>query len=205
MSQRLCEHTPINRSTRSDEDLIEDVIAHDDDAFAELMARYKAPLYRFILRYAGSPSDAEEILQDTFVSVYSKAARYDPAWKFSTWVYRIALNKCRDYARRLRMRRLISLNLRNDGEAGVASAPQFFDPRSNIEDVIIHRQELHRLESAMQDLPHNMRSAIVLHLVEGRPQSECSEILGVSRKGVEMLVYRARQKLRHRLGMPDEH
>lgn len=201
MSQTPCGNTQTALSTRSDSDLMEDVVERDQAAFAELMARYKTPLYRFILRYVGSPSDAEELLQDSFVSLYAKAASYDPAWKFSTWMYRIALNKCRDHARKQRLRRFISLDRTKREDSGIAYSLCAVAPSADVEEKVIHRQELHRLETAMRELPHMMRSAVVLHLIEGRTQCECSEILGVSRKSVEMLVYRARKTLKQKLGL----
>ena len=172
----------------------------DHRAFTELMARYKAPLFRFILRYVGLKSEAEDLLQDVFVSVFSKAASYDPAWKPSTWIYRIALNKCRDYGRKQRLRKFVSLTRpENEDEPG-AFAPEPVDLGPNVEDIVARRQEMGRLSAAIDSLPHKMRSALVLHTIEGRSQIECSEILGVSRKSVEMLVYRARKTLRDKLG-----
>lgn len=200
MSLKPCRSTQARASTSSDAGLIGDVIDGDHDSFAELMSRYKAPLYRFILRYVGAAADAEDLLQDVFVSVFSKAASYNPAWKPSTWIYRIALNKCRDYGRKQRLRRFVSLNRTVDQDEP-DFIPEAIDPTPNVEHVIIHRDELRRLTLALEELPHAMRSAAVLHLIEDRPQAECSEILGVSRKSVEMLVYRARKSLRQKLGM----
>jgi len=200
MSPKPCSNTLARASTSSDADLISEVIDGDHDSFAELMSRYKAPLYRFILRYVSAAADAEDLLQDVFVSVFSKAASYDPAWKPSTWIYRIALNKCRDHGRKQRLRRFVSLN-RTADRGDPAYIPEAIDPGPDVEHIIIHRDEVRRLTRALGELPHAMRSAALLHLIEGRSQAECSEILGVSRKSVEMLVYRARKALRQKLGM----
>lgn len=200
MSPKPCRDTQISASTRSDECLIDALVEGDHGAFAELMSRYKTPLYRFILRNVGAASDAEDLLQDVFVSLYAKAASYDPAWKASTWIYRIALNKCRDHARRQRLRRFVSLDRNPDADES-AGAAEAVDPGPDVEHVIIHREELRRLAAAMEKLPHQIRSAAVLHLIEGRSQMECAEILGLTRKSVEMLVYRARKTLRRKLGM----
>ena len=100
MSLRPLENTRIDFAEKSDADLMAEVADGDHASFTELMARYKTPLFRFILRYVGARSEAEDLLQDVFISVFSKAASYDPAWKPTTWIYRIALNKCRDYGRK---------------------------------------------------------------------------------------------------------
>lgn len=197
---------PFNNSrnenaSRTDADLISDIADGDEAAFTVLMTRHKAPLFRFILRYVGTRADAEDLLQDTFFSVYAKAAHYDPAWKPSTWIYRIALNKCRDFGRRQRFRRMFTLSSGPaESESPGFTVPEPADENPSVESLVAHREELRHLTVALQKLPHKMRSALVLHTIEGRSQSECAEILGVSRKSVEMLVYRARKTLRQDLG-----
>jgi len=191
---------PIDAEEKSDAELMSEVAEGDHRAFTELMSRYKTPLYRFILRYVGSPVDAEDLLQDAFVNVFAKAASYDPAWKPSTWIYRIALNKCRDHGRKQRLRKVFSLDRDTDNDDG-PFIPEPADLSPDVESIVAHRQELQRLSEAIESLPHKMRSALVLHSIEGRSQIECSEILGVSRKSVEMLIYRARKTLRERFAL----
>jgi RNA polymerase sigma-70 factor (ECF subfamily) len=202
MLLKLSENTQTDAAERSDSDLMAEIADGDHAAFTELMARYKAPIFRFILRCVSVRSEAEDLLQDVFVSVFSKAKSYDPAWKPSTWIYRIALNKCRDYGRKKRLRKMVSFCHSEDEEAG-GFAYEPIDLGPNVEDIVARRQEMERLSAAIEALPLKMRSALVLHTIEGRSQIECSEILGVSRKSVEMLVYRARKILREKLGCED--
>ena len=178
---------------------MDNVVNANHAAFSELMTRYKGQLYRFIFRYLGSPSEAEDLLQDTFAKIYTKAANYDPAWKVSTWFYRIALNTCRDYSRKQRLRRFVSLDNIDNGHDGKPYFPEQVDLGPDVEHLVIHREALRNVARAMNSLPHKMRSALVLYSIEGRSQAECAEILGLSRKSVEMLVYRARQKLREKI------
>lgn len=199
MSPKRLGTTPIDADEKSDAELMADVADGDHGSFTVLMSRYKSPLFRFILRNVGSRADAEDLLQDAFVSVYAKSSSYDPAWKVSTWIYRIALNKCRDHGRKRRLRRIFSLDRNFDADDG----PLFPEPPDlgpDVESIVAHRQELQQLSDAIDKLPHTMRSALVLHSIEGRSQNECSEILGISRKSVEMLIYRARKTLRDQLG-----
>jgi RNA polymerase sigma-70 factor (ECF subfamily) len=189
---------------KTDADLLHDLAEGVETALSVIIDRYKDPLFRFILRYTGSPSDAEDILQDTFVSIYTKASTYDPAWKSSTWIYRIALNKCRDQARKKRLRRLVSLDQFGRGADGALLLPlEIPDPGASPEEITSQRQALANLSRAMDTLPHKLRTALVLSSIENRPQAECAEILGVSRKSVEMLVYRARNALREKLDLTD--
>jgi len=195
---------PNDKRAVTDADLLHDLAEGQDAALSVLIERYKDPLFRFILRYTGAPSDAEDILQDTFVSIYIKASSYDPAWKASTWIYRIALNKCRDQARKKKLRKLVSLDQPARGPDGEPSLPmEISDPGASPEELTAQRQALANLSRAMDSLPHKLRTALVLSSIENRPQAECAEILGVSRKSVEMLVYRARKTLREKLGVAD--
>lgn len=181
---------------QTDAQLLNQIIDQNHAAFDQFMGRYKGPLYRFILRYVGSPTEAEDLLQDTFTKIYVKASKYDPAWKVSTWVYRIALNTCRDHGRKQRLRRFVSIDESQIDDETPHYVPQLVDLGPDVEHLAIHRQNFQLVAAAVQKLPHKMRSALVLYTIEGRSQTECSEILGVSRKSVEMLVYRARIKLR---------
>ena len=77
------------------------------DAFEILVRRHKAGIYRFVRRYIGQGDDAYDILQNCFVSAWTGLYRYDPGRPFLPWLRVIALNKCRDFARRQKVRRLI--------------------------------------------------------------------------------------------------
>ncbi len=189
---------------RADADLLHDLAEGNDAALSIIIERYKDPLFRFILRYTGATTDAEDILQDTFVSIYTKASTYDPAWKASTWIYRIALNKCRDQARKKKLRRFVSLDQFGQNTDGAPSLPlDIPDPGASPEEIAAQRQSLAHLSRAIDELPHKLRTALVLSNIENRSQAECAEILGVSRKSVEMLVYRARKVLREKLELRD--
>ncbi len=199
-----CANMPNDNVAKTDADLLHDLAEGTDAALSLLIDRYKEPLFRFILRYTGIAADAEDILQDTFVSIYTKASTYDPAWKASTWMYRIALNKCRDQARKKKIRRLVSLDQFGRGAVGEPSLPiDIPDPGASPEEITAQRQTLANLSRAIDTLPHKLRTALILSSIENRPQAECAEILGVSRKSIEMLVYRARNALREKLNLTE--
>jgi RNA polymerase sigma-70 factor (ECF subfamily) len=161
----------------------------NDAALDALMERYSGGLYRFIYRYVLNEEDARELLQETFVRAYFKRHQFQPRAKISTWLYRIALNLCRDHARSRSTKegkQTESLALPRDEIAGTTTTPS--DQASANEDIIA-------LEKAIQSLPHDLRTALILAVLEDRPQEECAQLLGVSRKAVETRVYRARKLL----------
>ena len=84
----------------SDEDLVMAVQAGDTDSLGVLVGRWEQPLFRFVYRMMPRQEDAHDVCQETFLRILKKSHRYRPGSRFSTWMYQIALNLCRDQARR---------------------------------------------------------------------------------------------------------
>jgi RNA polymerase sigma factor (sigma-70 family) len=178
--------------------LVHALQAGDESALNELIRKYQEPLFRFICRYAGDEETARDILQETFVRVYFGIQRFRPRAKFVTWLYSIAMNLCRDYARSKQRRQSYATESldASDAHRNVQAADR--GPAADVES----REGLANLQKAIEELPHDLRTTLLLFAVEGRSQQECAELLGVSAKAVETRVYRARKilekKLQHR-------
>lgn len=182
----------------ADEDLARRAAAGDERAFTALMRRFKEPAWRFARLHVSDPDEAYDIVQEAFVSAWKNLGHYDPSRRFSTWLFRITLNKCRDRARRRKVRRFFfqAFDLDHAVDRADASVP---DPEASLDG----RQQTARLEAAITTLPEGLRAAFLLAAVEQRPHQEVAAILGVSPKSVEMRVYRARKQLQARLDSPD--
>jgi RNA polymerase sigma-70 factor (ECF subfamily) len=166
----------------------------DQRAIADLIAQNKHWLYRFIRRYVGDADDAQDVLQESFVAAVMNLARYDPQRPFDIWIRRIALNKCRDRARRLAVRRAIGLERRPAFEPD-----DIVDPAPPADIALQSAQVLGALDRAVAALPSALRAALVLTSLEGLSHKEAGEILGLSVKAVEVRVYRAKRQLALRL------
>ena len=105
----------------SDQDLAAFARAHREDAYRELLRRYKTGVYRLIVKQIGDADEAMDLTQETFVSGFSALDRYDGERPFRTWIARIALNKCRDWARRRKVRAFFSRALPLQSAHHVAS------------------------------------------------------------------------------------
>lgn len=175
----------------TDADLVAAVLKGDQPAFTELMGRHKGWLYGFIRRHVPSSDDAYDILQETFTSAWQALKRYDPTRPLDAWLRRIALNKCRDRARREAVRRRVF------GFAGLSAdtADAVADTAAQADDVQIAGETLRRLNEGIARLPGQLREALVLTALQGLSQREAAETLGASVKVVEMRVYRARKQL----------
>lgn len=190
---------PINDST-ADKALVRLVSEGSEPALNELMHRYKHKLFAFISRYVKDEDAAYDILQETFIRLHFKAETYSPAYKFSTWLYQIAINLCRDWGRKQKVRQFLSLDTAIGEEGGNATYHDIIsDPGSNVEDLADTRQQLKVLDQEIAKLPHKLKAALILFAVEGNSQEQCAELLSVTPKTVETRVYRARKILAEKL------
>lgn len=174
----------------SDATLVRRALGGEDDAFALLMGRHKQWVFRFVRRYVGNAEDAYDVLQETFFSAWLALSRYQPERPFEGWLRRIALNKCRDRARRDAVRRVFS---RFAGEEGEAEALP--DPGPGPEAALATDQEVAQLERSIAALPRSLKEPLLLTALEGLSHQQAGELLGLNAKAVEMRIYRARERL----------
>ena len=173
----------------SDGDLAALALGGQQAAHREFLRRYKEPVYRLIRSSIGDADEALDLTQETFVSAFAALKRFDPERPFRIWLSRIALNKCRDWARRRAVRRFFRMAQPLEDAFDLADdAPT---PEAEAGD----RAELARVAQAMSNLPHKLHQVLVLRAVEGLTQAEAAEALGVTEKAVETRLYRARQQL----------
>jgi RNA polymerase sigma factor CnrH len=163
--------------------------AGDHAAFAALMRRHKGWVYRFVCRYVSDRDDAYDVLQESFVSAWQALARFDPERPFEAWLRRIALNKCRDRARRNAVKHA-ALRL-----FGLESAGLGKEATPGADDTAQSGAAARRLESAIARLPRQLKEPLVLTALEGLSHKEAGAFLGINAKAVEMRVYRAKRRL----------
>jgi RNA polymerase sigma factor (sigma-70 family) len=191
-----------SHASASDDDLelIEGLQDGNDAALNEIMDRYREPLFAFIFRHVGNATDAADLLEETFVKVYLNRNRYQPTAKFRTWLYTIATNLCRDWARRRKRKPAIPVaeiyeNQIIQGCESDRLLPNQSSPVNEVQEA----EEAIVLHAAIASLPPDLKSAIILFSLEGHSQHEAAEILGCSAKAVETRVYRAKKLLKVRL------
>ena len=161
----------------------------DRDAFGMLISRHAPAVFGVTTRMLGTTADAEDVAQETFVAAYRALSGFQFDAKFSTWLYRIAVNKCTDA---LRARRPGTVSLDATDEEGVAWEPADEEtPLWELEQIELAWQ----LEKGIQALPPLYRESFVLRHVEGLDYDEMSAILGVNRDTIKMRVYKARTLL----------
>ena len=169
----------------------------DDTALDVLMGRYRHRVFAFIYRHVANVEDAQELTQETFVRAYFHVRQFKPNALFSTWLFRIALNLCRDHARSKAYRqgsRTESLDAPPQGESTSPSRDVAAEQNPPDKD-LASREELAAAKREIEKLPPELKEAFILHVIEQRPQDEVATLLGVTRKAVETRVYRARKAI----------
>jgi RNA polymerase sigma-70 factor (ECF subfamily) len=167
------------------------------EAFGILVGRYQDRIYSVAHNYVSNPDDAVDIAQETFVKAYSKLRSFDASSAFYTWLYRIAINSAIDFLRRRKSRPADSLD--DDRFTTVGFEPVSVDPRSDPERVAVRHEQTAALRGAIGTLSQKLRTALVLHDVEGLSQEEVAQMLSIPVGTVKSRVSRARTELRHRL------
>jgi len=167
------------------------VAAGDGSALARLVERHARGLKIVATRYLGNEADAEDVVQDTFVKVWQRAASYDPARAAPvTWIYRILVNGCIDWRRKSALRAFVGLE---DGAGEVEDdAPDALTAAGD-------RERLARVRDGIEALGERQRMAILLSAVAGLDTAAIADALGTSRGGAEQLLVRGRRALRAHL------
>ena len=183
----------------SDEALMLRLRDGDDLALNKLMQRWEKPLVGFNLRYTNNRADAIDLAQETFVRVYENRGRYRPKGKFSTWMFTIAVNLCRNHARwKSRHPSISTVSANPDGEENDWSET-ITDEAPQPDESAIGSDEAQQIRDAIQELPHTLRTVVLLFEFEGMSHAEIAKVLGCTTKAVETRLYSARKALRDKL------
>jgi RNA polymerase sigma-70 factor (ECF subfamily) len=170
----------------------------DDLALNELMNRWQTPLAGFILRYTGNQEDALDLAQETFVRVYESRHRYQPSAKFSTWLFSIATNLCRNLARWRDRHPIVALDAADDDDKpGLGSLIPA--PGDSPADTAERNDLAGAVREHVQNLPHDLKTVVLLFEYQDLGYEEIAATLGCTPKAVETRLYRARQLLRESL------
>lgn len=176
----------------SDEELIYCFQEGDNNAYNEIVKRYKDRLINFVYRYVGSYDDSEDIVQDTLVKVYVSKHLYKEVAKFSTWIYTIAINLAKTKLIKKQKYKIFSLSTAyDDGEKDFDIKDEAYLPDVEANSKF---QEEH-IQKALSAIPENYRKLVVLRDVEDFSYEEICELTGLPMGTVKSRINRGRDKL----------
>ena len=173
-------------SDNSDAARVRDCLAGDPQAFAQLVEQYERPVYNVALRMLRNPEDARDIAQSVFLKAYQNLSKYDPQFKFYSWIYRMAINESLN---------ILRVRGRNEGPVDERTAADVAGPSELLAD----DQRRDVVLNAIDRLKPEHRAVIVLKYFVGRDYEDMSQILGIDAKTVKSRLYTARQLLKEQL------
>ena|SRR5687767_3318506 len=181
--------------TCTDEELVARSRLGDLDSFNQLILRWERPIYALAYRVIGREEDARDVCQETFLRAFRALPGFKGQAKFSSWLYRIALNLCRDWIRR--QRRAPVVQMPDDPDALEMAAD--VGAVESIEDLVARRQLTAVVEEAMKLLPEEQRTAIVLKEYHGMTFQEIADLQGCPLSTVKTRLYQGLSVLRRHL------
>lgn len=190
---------PMPEQKASDHELIAAARGGDENAFAEIIARYKGPITNFLYRFLNDYEEAVDLAQETFVRVWFALERYHTEYAFSTYIYRIATNLAISEVRKRKRRTLLSLTglFQSSEDAGIEFQPP--DTRT-LQDANLEDDELSRtIGKAIETLPPKYRLPVVLRDVEGKSYEEVAAILELGLGTTKSRISRGRGLLKNKL------
>jgi RNA polymerase sigma-70 factor, ECF subfamily len=181
--------------TSTDEELVARSIGGDADSFNQLVLRWERPIYALAYRTIGREEDARDVCQETFLRAFRALPGFRGQAKFSSWLYRIALNLCRDWVRRERRTGFVQppedVDLMELAAAGA--------PTESIEELIGRKDQVRAVERAMALLPEEQRTAIILKEYHGLTFQEIADLVGCPLSTVKTRLYQGLAVLRREL------
>lgn len=179
----------------TDEELIAQFQAGNEDAYLEIVERFKDRLFAFIYRFVGDEDLAEDLVQDTLIKVYTHRHAYREIARFSTWIYTIAGNLARTELRKRKRRATFSMSALGLGEREYELPSEDFTPSKTLEG---EQTEKH-IRIALAKLPLHFRTVIILRDVQELSYEEISKIMKIPLGTVKSRVNRARLRLQEML------
>ena len=158
----------------------------DSAGSTALFEKYSAPLLRFADRMLRDRGEAEEVTQEVFLKMISRAEQFDGRASVSSWLYAIAANACRDRLRRHRRAVIVPLE----------AVPEAADGSETAEDRILDRQRRAAVRRALDRLSADQREALVLARYHGMPYAEIARVLEISEGAVKTRIFRAMETLK---------
>lgn len=161
--------------------LVDKARSGDMDAYEVLVRRHRGRIYRIALRMMGNSHDAEDVAQDVVIQVWTALAGFTGSSSFTTWLYRIVVNRCLNKLRRHRHTRPV-----------LDTDPP---PAGGAEDTVMARHRAQAALEAVAALPPDQRAVVVLHQIEGLSYREVAAVINISEDAVRGRLHRARMNL----------
>lgn len=178
-------------------DLIKKAVEGDEAAYKKLMENYRGAIYNLLYKMVRNREETEDLVQEAFMKAFKALPSFNEEYAFSTWLYKIAINNCIDHMRKKRLKTYsINKPVRSkDGELN----REFPDTSMSPDKKVLSDERSNIIGAAIDELPENYRTAILLRHKEERSYEEIAEILDIPLGTVKARIFRAREMLKKKL------
>ncbi len=186
-----------------DAQTIQAVVAGDVERYAQLVDKYQVSALRMAFGLLGNYEDAKDMAQEAFISAYQGLGRFRQDAKFSTWLYRIVVNQCKDFHRHRSRRPNVVASIGQSQGPELANEEGLFmdvaDSVAHPAEQLANRELARQISLAIEALALNQRTAFVLHRLHGLSLDEVADVMGCRVGTVKSHLFRATAHLRSRL------
>jgi RNA polymerase sigma-70 factor (ECF subfamily) len=183
----------------TDPTFIEALRSGKQAAYNRLLKEFEQKVFATCLSFVPNKEDAEDIAQEVFLEVFRSISKFKGEAKLSTWIYRIATNKCLEFIRKKNSKKRFAFMQSIFGNEIPLDKTQFFTEFKHPGIVLEHKEKSETIFKAINLLPENQRVVFTLAKVDGKSYQEIVEITGKSLSSVESIMFRAKKNLQQRL------
>ena len=180
-----------------DIELIQRALENDQQAYTEILKKYRAPLYNLLYRMVRNKIETEDLVQEAFIKAFNSLASFNDDYAFSTWLYKIAINNCIDHFRKKKLK-TYPIDKPIESKDGNIKR-EFPDVSYRPDNSLLSKEKGKLIEDAIQNLPVKYRTAIILRHTEDKTYEEISEIMQIPLGTVKARIFRAREMLKKQL------
>lgn len=186
----------MDASSLTDEEIVEKIKGGSIELFEVIVKRYQRKLVNYIYRMINDFDSAMELCQEVFIKVFNSLDKYNPSFKFTTWIHRISSNATIDW---MRKKKIDAFSIDNDGDESTAMSQQLPSGDLNPLETLEMDQLQQRIEEAIEDLPYIYRQLIILRHINELSYEEISEAVDLPLGTVKNRIFRGREMLKARL------
>ena len=180
----------------NDIDIVNKVIEGDIEAFSFIVKKYQNMVFKYVYYQFNNYDEALDITQDIFITVMEALKSFRKESKFSTWLYSIMVNHCKNYRKKSNKYNLIPLKItKQEDEIDI----QLQDYRENPEDKTINEDTIFIIKDEISKLPEDFKEILTLRDIDGLSYNEISDILNINLSNVKVRIHREREYLKNRL------
>lgn len=183
----------------TDNEIIRSVLQGNSNSYRYLVEKYQQMVFSICIGFVHNKDDADDLTQDTFIQAYQALPRFKSDSAFSTWLFRIAVNASLNKIRKSPLKNILlrfeNLTGKKNERETIVSVSTGEDP----ENMLIRQEQIDAVRQALDALPENQRTAIILSKYDDLPQKEIAEIMNTTEGAVEALLQRAKKNLRDKL------